>query len=345
LNLRKFTRIHAQEVNVVELARAQAEETEGTGQSVRLRVSRERSLSEWWPYWELELGARGVRPPTVRNQRATLVKLQRFTQDVEPAVITSDVLNAWKDHMRTVERLRDTSVNRHLLTVGTFFNWLVAEEVLPTAPRAVLVKVKHVEAPRVLDAEALRRMAKGAAVVKQGRSKFEATRDVAMLALLQDTGLRASECAGLLLEHLNLPARQALVHPAVAKGGWPRTVTFGFQTGRLLAKYLRERESYAFSFLPQVFLGRRGAATYTVVRDAVRKAGLRQGVVGARPHLLRHSWASDMKSQGVDSEVLMSLGGWRTLTMPLAYGRAERDRRALEAYARIGSPLDRSRGS
>ena len=60
------------------------------------------------------------------------------------------------------------------------------------------------------------------------------------------------------------------------------------------------------------------------------------------PHLFRHTWAHDMKTQGVDSEVLMSLGGWRTPTMPLRYGRAERDRRAVDVYRRVGSPLDRA---
>ncbi len=179
-------------------------------------------------------------------------------------------------------------------------------------------------------------------MVKRGRSQYEATRDVTMFALLQDTGLRASECAGLLVDNLNLPARQVLVHGEVAKGGYPRVVTFGFQTARLLNRYLREREAHAYAFLPQVFLSRKGPATYALVHDAVRKAGLREGVIGARPHLFRHTWAHDMKTQGVDSEVLMSLGGWRTPTMPLRYGRAERDRRAVDVYRRVGSPLDRA---
>ena len=164
-----------------------------------------------------------------------------------------------------------------------------------------------------------------------------------MLSLLADSGLRASECAGLLLEHVNLPARQVYVHADVAKGRRPRTVAFGFQTARLLNRYLREREAQDFAFLPQVFIGQRGGpATYNVVRDAVRKAGLREGVIGARPHLYRHAWAHDLKSQGVDTEVLMSLGGWSTTAMPMRYGRAQKDARARETYRKIGSPVDRA---
>jgi len=132
------------------------------------------------------------------------------------------------------------------------------------------------------------------------------------------------------------------VHGAVAKGGYARTVTFGFQTARLLNRYLRVRESHTFAYLPQLFLGRKGAATYNIVWDLVRKAGITEGVTGAHPHLLRHTWAHDLKAHGAELEVLMSLGGWRTTSMPMKYGRAEKSARAVEAYQRMGSPVDRA---
>jgi site-specific recombinase XerD len=246
--------------------------------------------------------------------------------------------------MEHVETLKPSTVNRYLLTVGTFYNWLAAEGVVNESPvgSVRLLRVREVEAPAVLHGDTMRSIADGAAVVKRGRTRFESVRDVALLALLQDTGLRASECAGLLLANVDLGARQAYVHADVAKGGWPRTVTFGFETARLLNRYLRARETHRYSFLPELFVGRRGPATYSMVHELVRTAARRGGVTGARPHLYRHSWAHDLKRQGVDLEVLMSLGGWRTTSMPLRYGLAERDARAVDAYQRIGSPVDRS---
>lgn len=38
----------------------------------------------------------------------------------------------------------------------------------------------------------------------------------------------------------------------------------------------------------------------------------------------------------------MSLGGWTTTDTPMRYGRAEKSARALAAYQRMGSPLDRA---
>lgn len=301
-----------------------------------------RSLLEWLPFWANELGARGCSIRTVQNQEKCVRLLAGHVGDEVDARKVDDLaLIAWRDELAS--RLKPSSVNRYLLTVGTFYNWLVSEGVLEESPLMFvpLVKVREDDAPPVLSPDTLSRMAKGATSVRQGRSSFEAVRDPTILSLLADTGLRASECAGLLLEHLNMGSRQVYVHPDVAKGGRPRTVSFGLQTARLLNRYLLVRDSHDFSFLPALFVGRRGAATYTVVWDLVRKAGEQAGIEGMRPHLLRHTWAHDMKAGGAELEVLMALGGWTTTSMPMRYGRAEKAARAHEAYGRMGSPVDR----
>jgi len=301
-----------------------------------------RSLLGWLPYWSNELGARGCSPRTVDNQAKCLRLLAGHVgEEVDARKVDDLALISWRDELAA--RVKPSTVNRYLLTVGTFYNWLVGEGVLEESPLMYvpLLKVRDDDAPPILSGDTLAKLTKGAASVRRGRSTFEAVRDVAILSMLADTGLRASEVAGLLVEHLNMDARQVYVHPDVAKGGRPRTVSFGFQTARALNKYLLAREGHPFAFLPEMFLARKGAATYTVVHDLVRKAGALEGVDGMRPHLLRHTWAHDMKAGGAELEVLMALGGWTTTSMPMRYGRAERAERAHEAYGRMGSPVDK----
>ncbi len=305
-----------------------------------------RTFLEWVPFWENELGARGARPRTIVNQREQLQRLARHFGDVDAAFVTDGQLLAWRDSL--VKRgLKATTINTYNLTVSTFYNWLVDEGVISESPMLYvpLLPVVEYAPPAAIDADALRGLAKGAGSRRSGRSAFEATRDPAMLALLQDTGLRASECAGLLAEHVDIGARQAFVHAAIAKGGYERTVMFGFQTARLLNRYAIARESHGFAFLPQLFVGRSGAASYKTVAGVIASAAKEAGVTGARAHLFRHTWAHDLKSNGVELEVLMSLGGWRTTEMPMRYGRAEKTARAIAAYKRMGSPVDRARGT
>jgi integrase/recombinase XerD len=302
-----------------------------------------RTLTQWLPYWENEMGARDCRPGTVQNQRDTIRRAIRHLGDIDPRQLSPEHLAAWRDTLRT-EGLKDSTVNRYLLAFGTFLNWLVDESVLDESPaHAVpLLKERDKHNPPVLQRDALDRMAQGATKAVKGRTEFEKLRDAAILSLLQDSGLRASECAGLLCENLDLAGRQAYVHPEIAKGRYGRTVTFGFNTARLLGRYLRMRDEHKYAFLAQVFVGRKGALTYYGMYDLTKAAARRGGVVGARPHLYRHTFAHDMKEAGVSDEVLMSLGGWRTPTMLRAYGRSERESRAVDTYQRVGSPVDRA---
>jgi integrase len=114
-----------------------------------------------------------------------------------------------------------------------------------------VLKVRDDDAPPVLAPEVVKRMTKATQQGnKRNRSLWLAARNEVLLSLLADTGLRAFECAGLLLENLDLPARQAYVHAEIAKGRNPRNIVFGFKTAKLLARYLREREAQAFAFLP-----------------------------------------------------------------------------------------------
>lgn len=324
-------------------AAASAPRTRRTQRKAPRSVATARTLSGWLPYWENELGARDVSAATVANQRKAFARLIEGVGDVPPEGVTPEQLIGWRDKM--AKRCKGSTVNMYLTTVGTFYNWLASENVIGESPllSVPFVNYREDDAPLVLSGEALRRVAKAAGNVRKGRSRFVAVRDPAILSLLQDSGLRASEVAGLLSEHVDLPARQAYVHREVAKGRKPRTVTFGFQTARVLARYARAREEHEYAFLPQFFLGQSGPASYHLVWEMVKKAGRREGVIGARPHLYRHTWAHDLKSAGVSEEVLMSLGGWSTTDMPRRYGRALKAERALETMRQVGSPVDRAR--
>jgi integrase len=302
------------------------------------------TVSEWWPWWEIEIRARGCRPATVTYYAKALRKVATHFGDVPPAELDAAALASWRDSMRDASGLMASTVNSYLLAVLTFLRWLAAEGELDEAPtvRRLRVSAASLTPADVYGADALAQLAAGAQTPTRGRSQFDAVRDVAMLCLLQDSGIRASECAGLLLANIDLTARQAVVHADVAKAGYARTVCFGAQTARALAKYLRLRGRHEFSWCPQLFVGRRGPATYFLVAGVVRKAGQRGGVDGARAHRFRHTWADDMKRQGLGDETLMSLGGWRSTAMVARYGRAQRDARAVEAYKRVGSPVDRA---
>jgi site-specific recombinase XerD len=224
-----------------------------------------RTLTEWWPHYENELRSRDLRAATVRQYGKVLVRLGRFIGNTPPAQVTPETLGAWRDSL-TDEGCSAYTVNLYLRQAGTFFHWLVAERVLDEAPTLSVEYVKHrtaQAAPPVFDASQRKALLAAAKRQRGGKSDFENIRDEALLSFMADTGVRATECVGLLLENLNLPARQIFIHPEVTKGRYARTVTFGFTTAKLLGRYLRQRERHRYAWAPELWIGRCGALSYS----------------------------------------------------------------------------------
>jgi site-specific recombinase XerC len=154
------------------------------------------------------------------------------------------------------------------------------------------------EPPPVLADEELRRLLKAC----EGRD-FTDRRDVAILRLFLDTGVRVSEAAGIMLHgDLELDDQVVIV---LGKGRRPRTVPFGRKTA--LARYLRMRAGHPFAYLPNLWLGQAGAMTPSGLYQVVAARGAAAGLPRLHPHQFRHSFADSWLSAGGNEGDLMRL--------------------------------------
>jgi hypothetical protein len=80
----------------------------------------------------------------VTNQRKCLKRSVDFAGDIAPQKLTPELLTEWRDHLRAKAKLKDSSINTYLLTVGTFLNWLVDEGVLLESPMMSVPLLKRV---------------------------------------------------------------------------------------------------------------------------------------------------------------------------------------------------------
>jgi len=176
----------------------------------------------------------------VRQYGKVLARLARFVgAQAAAAEVDSGTLEEWRDALGN-EGVSPNTVNVYLRQAGTFFNWLADEGVVDESPTLAVkyVKQRNREAtPPVFDAVQVKALVSAAASGLSGKSDFESIRDEAVLSFMADTGVRATECIGILSDNLNLPARQCFVHGEVTKGRYGRTVTFGFETAKLLGRY------------------------------------------------------------------------------------------------------------
>ncbi len=180
-------------------------------------------------------------------------------------------------------RLAPATVAKHYRSLQQLFRWLVEDGELDRSPfermRPPAVPEQPVE---VLTEEELGRLL----ATCNGQS-FENRRDNALLRLLADTGVRASEIMGLSLDDVDFETDVAYV---LGKGRRSRAVPFGSRTANALRRYLRVRMRHALAqSTHSLWLGRKGALSNSGLAQMLQRRALEARVEnGSSPPVPAH---------------------------------------------------------
>lgn len=128
-------------------------------------------------------------------------------------------------------------------------------------------------------------------------------RNRAMLELMYRCGLRVSETCGLHVRDVDLREGEIRLRPEVAKGGREAVVYFDRSTGELLERWKVARRPLA-GRLANLFVTHgvapvRRQYVYEMVGRYARRAGIEKHVT---PHMLRHTFATELLREGYDIE-------------------------------------------
>ncbi len=154
-----------------------------------------------------------------------------------------------------------------------------------------------------------------------------ALRDRAMLELFYASGLRISELIGAKLENLNLD--EGIIR-VLGKGQKTRLVPVGSQAREAIRSYLAGgRPKFVKKRTgSDVFLSRQGGRLTTQrVYDIVKRTAALSGLeVNVYPHLLRHSFATHLLTNGADLRVIQELLGHADISTTQIYTHVDQQR-------------------
>lgn len=223
-----------------------------------------------------------------------------------------------------IEKLSDSSINRSMSALRTFFKWLSVEDGR-SDPTVELEKSRQVR--RLPKALSIQEMISLIDAVSHEGDPIS-LRDRALLELLYGTGGRISEIINLDTSDIHQFVSQGLNTETVklrGKGGKERIVPLGSFASRAVQDYLtRTRPLLAQKSkktTSALFLNQRGSrlsrqSAWKFVADAAQAVDLAQKV---SPHVFRHSFATHLLDGGADIRVVQELLGHASVTTTQIY--------------------------
>jgi integrase/recombinase XerD len=142
------------------------------------------------------------------------------------------------------------------------------------------------------------------------KSYFSEHRDLVMIILMIDTGMRLGECSLLLIEDLNLTKKQILLRAENTKGRKDRIVFFSSKSETILRRWLQFKDRYAES--DYLFPVKNNGSPISVsnfetnFKKYLRRAGLNEST---SPHCLRNNFAKRCLMNGMDIFTLSKILG------------------------------------
>ena len=248
--------------------------------------------------------------------------LSKARQITTPEAVTLAVITDYLAHCKK-RGLSTSSIKLVVVAIKILFRFLLARDRL-TADPAEYIPLPRAE--RYLP-ETLNEMQAEKLLESISTDQPLGLRDKAMVELLYACGLRISELAGARLENLHLEERTIRV---TGKGNKTRMIPVGRKACDAIAEYLaKERPGMVKKRTgSEIFLSVRGTKLTTVriwqiIKRIARHAGLEANVY---PHLLRHSFATHLLSNGADLRIIQELLGHADVSTTQIYTHVDQQR-------------------
>jgi len=284
-----------------------------------------RKISEFLDYLQVEKGAS---PLTIRNYRHYLTRFIGWMgqEHIHEGLvdINSEVVRRFRVYLSQLPDGKGSTLSRktqgyHAIAIRSFLKWLIKNDYKVLSPEKIdLPKIPERQV-KFLSGDQVDRLLNSPSL-----STIQGKRDKAILEVLFSTGLRVSELTKLDRDKIDLDRREFGI---VGKGGKARVVFLSTRASEWIQKYLNERpDHYSPLFIrhkgkidpstPSEKMRLTPRSVQRMIKKYARKIKL---PVEVTPHVLRHSFATDLLMAGADLRSVQEMLGHKNVSTTQIY--------------------------
>jgi len=207
------------------------------------------------------------------------------------------------------------TISRNISSLRSFFKYLKNTNIIDNNPMILIVNPKlEKKLPKYLNYSDIEKLLKA-----YDNNNYIGLRNSLILEMLYSTGIRVGEIVN--IKYFNVSISEKTIK-IVGKGNKERIVFFGKKCFELLEQYLKNSyNKLNINNLDYLFLSKTGKKisdreVRKIVDDATSIAGIEMKI---SPHVLRHTFATHMLSEGADLRSVQELLGHENLSTTQIY--------------------------
>ena len=281
---------------------------------------------EFLEYLEVE---RNLSPLTIRDYRHYLNNFIAWSTANypinSPKDLTIETVRKYRVYLAHLNSpngnipLKRVTQNYYVIALRSFLRYLIRKDLAVVAPEKIELPKTESRSLKFLDRDQVERL-----LAQPDISGDQGLRDKAIMEMLFSTGLRVSELCKLDVDQVNIERKEFGV---IGKGRRARVVFISDRCALWLERYIAKRiDSFKPLFIryagnqEPVINGEKMRLTsrsvQRILEKYVRKARL---PVKATPHVLRHSFATDLLMNGADLRSVQELLGHKNVATTQIY--------------------------
>jgi len=281
--------------------------------------------SEFLDYLQVE---RGSSPLTIRNYKHYLNRFINWlgSRGIRQGLadINQEVVRQYRVFLSQLSDGKGGSLSRrtqgyHAIALRSFLKWLIKNDYPVMSPEKIDLPKIGERQVKFLTGEHVDRLLNSPSL-----STINGKRDKAILEVLFSTGLRVSELSKLDRDKIDLERREFGI---VGKGGRARVVFLSTRAAEWVKKYINNRKDH---YKP-LFIRHKGKVdpvtpdekmrlTPRSVQRMIKKYGRKIKLpIDVTPHVLRHSFATDLLMAGADLRSVQEMLGHKNVSTTQIY--------------------------